>query len=243
MGRLIAAVQRKGGCGKTTTVVNLAADLALRGNTVFVIDADPQASAAAWAEPRKLPFTVVRKPIDANDVKGWVNSIRALVSTVDYVLIDAPPHVDAAVGAALAITDLALLPCGPSDLDLAGLRQTIQLVEAVRKSKKLKVVLVPIRVDFRTVEGQELSDELKTFKEPVAPKLGDFTAFKRSFSTGQSVHDFEPNGRAAQDVMDLGAFILKTLGKEKADGPVLLAAPAAPEPKRPRVLLTGPRRS
>ncbi|MFO1151134.1 MAG: ParA family protein [Alsobacter sp.] len=226
MGRLIAAVQRKGGCGKTTTVVNLAADLARRGHTVFVVDADPQASAAAWAEPRKLPFTVVKKPIDPDDVKGWVAAIRGLVATVDYVLIDAPPHVDAAVGAALAISDLALLPCGPSDLDLAGLRQTLDLVHAVRRSKKLKVILVPVRVDFRTVEGQDLSDELRKLKEPVAPKLGDFTAFKRSFSLGQSVHDFEPQSRATQDVVELGEFVLRTL--QGATGKrLLLTAPSS----------------
>lgn len=226
MGKLIAAVQRKGGCGKTTTVINLAADLARRGHTVFVVDADPQASAAAWAELRKLPFTVTKRPIDDGDVRAWVTAVKALVQAVDFVLIDAPPHVDAVVGAALAISDLALLPCGPSDLDLAGLSQTIDLVHAVRRSKKLKVALVPTRVDFRTVEGQELGTELAKFKEPVAPKLGDFTAFKRSFSAGVSVHDFDGESRASQDVTDLGDFVLGLLGSVTSAGRMRLMAPS-----------------
>ena len=54
--RVIAIVNQKGGCGKTTTVVNLAGALAADGNRVLVVDLDPQAHAtlALGADPERI---------------------------------------------------------------------------------------------------------------------------------------------------------------------------------------------
>src|SRR3954451_13164002 len=58
MSRVVGLVQSKGGVGKTTTALNLAAELARRGSNVSVIDADPSGHATAIAEDGRLPFRV-----------------------------------------------------------------------------------------------------------------------------------------------------------------------------------------
>ena len=58
---IIGLVQSKGGVGKTTTAINLAAELARRGRTVIVVDADPARHATVVAGDGRLPKIVLRK--------------------------------------------------------------------------------------------------------------------------------------------------------------------------------------
>ena len=64
MKRIIALASTKGGVGKTTIALNLAADLTRRGSTVVLLDADPAGHAAAVAEIGALPFKVMPLPLE-----------------------------------------------------------------------------------------------------------------------------------------------------------------------------------
>lgn len=200
MGHIISVVQRKGGCGKTTIAVNVAACLAGRGYRVGFLDADPQASASTWGEGGLLPFALQALPLIGGDVRTWVPVVRDLADAQDILVIDAPPHIDEAVGAALALSDTVLMPCGASDLDIEGLKQTLVLANAVRRHHDLRVILVPNRVDGRTLEGRQIETELAALGEEVAPKVGDYTAFRRSVGRGLSASEVGSSRQAAADI-------------------------------------------
>jgi chromosome partitioning protein len=153
---LISLAQRKGGVGKTTLAVSVAAELSVRGLDVALIDADPQLSACEWARPGNLTFPVYEMPFDREPVALWAR--RARMVDAACVVVDAPPH-DRAVGAAVAISDMLLVPCTPSGLDLESTGHTLGIVRAVRERRPqhLDVVLVPNRVDSRTLEGRRSS--------------------------------------------------------------------------------------
>jgi chromosome partitioning protein len=92
MARTIAVAMRKGGSGKTTTTVNLAAALALRGKRVLLVDLDPQANAtvAVGVNPLEAKYHVGQLLADTS-----INPREALYRT-DYGLHILPSHVDLA---------------------------------------------------------------------------------------------------------------------------------------------------
>jgi chromosome partitioning protein len=205
---LISFAQRKGGVGKTTLAVSVAAELSARGIGTALIDADPQASACEWARPGNLAFPVYEMPLDREPVAAWAGRAREIDAAC--VVVDAPPH-DRAVGAAVAISDILLVPCTPSGLDIESTEQTLGIVRAVRERRAahLDVVLVPNRVDARTLEGRQVIDELRTLGEAVARPVGNRQAFVRAFSLGCSVAELAPGEKADLEVRALADGVMR----------------------------------
>jgi chromosome partitioning protein len=120
----VAAV--KGGPGKTTTAVHVAACLAARGSQVMLVDADPQQSAMAWADAADLPFATVTLPI-----KTLHKQLQAVAPPGTDVVIDTPPGDKAIIASALRPADVVLVPFRPSTADLGQYVDTVALIEEV----------------------------------------------------------------------------------------------------------------
>lgn len=211
--QIIGICGRKGGSGKTTTAVHLAADLATRRKSVVLIDCDLQGSATHWAEPGNLPMPVEHRPLETeNQIAAWSRAVRGI--DADYLVLDAPPHLNEALGGVIGLADLAVVPCGPSGMDLIATGETVGLVREIRQArggKKPAIVLVPNRVDVRTASGKELAAALKDIGEPVSPSIGYRTAFSDAFNAGDWVGAYAPNTLAHREMKALGGYILKAL--------------------------------
>lgn len=206
MGRIIAVAQRKGGVGKTTLAVSLAAEMKKRGRAVSLIDGDSQGSACRWAELGNLDFPVYELTLERHSVANWAQEVRRV--TGDDIVVDSAPS-DRALGAAVALADLVLAPCTPSGLDIEATARTLEIIQAARARRNGQplAVIVPNRVDPRTLEGRQLFAELTGFGEPVGPPVGDRMAFVRAFATGQAVGDLAFGWAADQDIRRLCDFI------------------------------------
>jgi chromosome partitioning protein len=202
LGQIITLAQRKGGVGKTTLAVAVAAELSRRGKDCALVDSDPQRSGSEWAKLGNLAFPVYEIILGEEPVGAWVAEVRRVEA--DYVVIDTAPN-DRALGASIAVSDLILIPCTPSGLDLEATVRTLEIIDNVRarRRERVHVVLVPNRVDQRTLEGQQLADELIAFGEPVAVAIGDRSAFVRAFAKGQSVGDLAPGQSADREIRSL----------------------------------------
>lgn len=119
MGKIIAVSNQKGGVGKTTTCVNLAASLAILGKKVLMVDFDPQGNATSGVG-------VYEDDFDEN---------------IYHVLINKVPMQDI-----LCKTDIKNLMVAPSNVDLSGAE--IELVGAMAREMKLKTVMSKIKDDF-----------------------------------------------------------------------------------------------
>ncbi|MCC7077313.1 MAG: ParA family protein [Acidimicrobiia bacterium] len=117
--RVIAIANQKGGVGKTTTVVNLAAALAGREKSVVIVDLDPQANATT----------------------GIGVDFRSLDNTIYEVLIQ-----DCAIEDTVVATSVRNLYCVPAKLDLAGAE--VELVSMLARETRLREALKPIRDDY-----------------------------------------------------------------------------------------------
>lgn len=212
---VIGVIGRKGGCGKTTIAIHLAAALATSRRTVAVVDADTQGSATYWAEPGNLPFPVLHYPLEhARETQAWSRSVRAV--DADLLVLDAPPHLNEALGGVIGLSDLVVIPCAPSGLDLIATGEAVGLVRQVRAERgdgRPHILLVPNRVDRRTTSGRDLAAALKDIGEPVGPDVGQRTAFSDAFNAGQWVGAYAPHSRAHQDIVGLAQRVRSMLRK------------------------------
>lgn len=150
---VIAFVNQKGGCAKSTTCVHFAFWLTRKKHKILVVDADAQRSSSIWLE--SLDTQIPSRVIQSSD--ELLEEIPGLASQYDYLLIDGPAGLSEASRAILFRTDLALVPCQPTGVDLRSASDAVRLIrqaQSVRNGPPAAAVFLS-----RAVKGTKLLDE------------------------------------------------------------------------------------
>lgn len=128
--KIITVFNQKGGCGKTTTTMQLAGTFGLRGLKTFVIDMDPQNTSALWYHqaPSDAPFPA--EVLSMAPLKeAFLDKLGPLSEKFDLIFIDCPPALGSRVPwAALAASDLALIPVVPVMDNVWASKQAEELI-------------------------------------------------------------------------------------------------------------------
>jgi chromosome partitioning protein len=204
---ITAVINQKGGSGKTTIALNLAAAMARAGKKVLLIDADPQQTAQDWAAIRLTPppFQVIgmSKPILHRDLPN-------LATDYDEIVIDGAPRNYEVARSAIASADLVLIPVQPSGADFWASRETVDLCREAHSFKdSQKAVFVVSRKVGRTILGRNINDALAGFEIPIL-KAGTSqrVAYAEAMTGGTTVIEMNPYSEASMEINR----ILKEIG-------------------------------
>ena len=202
--KTIAIVSQKGGSGKTTVAVHLAVCAELAGKSAAIIDLDPQASALEWRSRREAETPEV--------VTATPGQLAALLKSAeengaDLTIIDTAPHSDRVAIAAADLADLILIPCRPSAFDVAAIGTTLNLMKLTKALDRTVILLnaAPSRGSITDAAEAGLSEIVTV----VPVRLHHRAAYSHAINSGNSVEEYDPHGKAAEEIRALYKWIMK----------------------------------
>lgn len=241
----IAIANQKGGVGKTTTSVNVATCLSMKGYRVLLIDLDPQAQASTClrVEDRRqsgsvfdmliearspaaslrevkinisqrlslLPATSISPDDEAmlasqpNRAQRLSQQLSAVRDDYDFTIIDCPPTLGVLTQNALMASNAVLLTVETSFLALHGVGRMLELVQAVRREKALRVFAVATMFDSRTAFAREVLKDMQNFFEEAlfSTVIRQNVRLKESACHGLPIFTYDRASYGAQDYMAL----------------------------------------
>lgn len=207
---VIALTNQKGGCAKSTTAVHFAYWLTQKKHQVLLIDADAQRSSSIWLQSLEtpIPSEVIQSPDDL------LEKIPELASGYDFLIVDGPAGLSEATRAILFRTDLAIVPCQPTGVDLRSASDAVRLIkqaQSVRNGPPTAALFLS-----RAVKGTKLLEEAmvllaKTEVPILKSVIHQKQAIADTFGQGATVWEL-PGKPAAESAREFDRLFKEIVG-------------------------------
>ncbi len=193
----IACLAMKGGTGKTTLSCALAVAAQRTGTPTALVDIDPQASAATWADRREANSPAVigaQAPRLAPVLEAARNAGAAIA------IIDTAPHASDAALAAARTADLILIPCKASVADIDAIGTSVDIARMAGKT----TVAVISQTTVGSTLIAEAHDAIAGYDVACAPVVVHHRLdHVRAFTNGLTAQGYAPRGKAAAEIDEL----------------------------------------
>lgn len=170
------------------------------GESVVVIDTDPQKSATVWGDARsqEVPIVATAAASELGRVLEAADQERMTLA-----IVDTAPHAAPDATRIVRAVDLVAIPVRPTAFDIAAAGSAVDIVKAAG----VRAVFVLSACPFRSPEIAETRTVLAEYGLPIAPvEIIDRRAFARAVATGRAVTEFESDGKAATEIRALWAW-------------------------------------
>lgn len=191
--KTIVIANQKGGSGKSTLTVHLAAAADIAGDGPIIIsDTDPQGTAGDWFNQRKKAGidTPRYAPLALDDLSGKLKALAAAGAT--YLFIDTAPSVGAVNAELFAAADLILIPLNPTPADLRALVKGLPLIK--QSGKPFNFILTRVRPNLRNNDGTAMALDALGLVLPT--RMHERVIYAEAFAHGRTALEVEPKSTA-----------------------------------------------
>lgn len=208
--KVLAICGQKGGTGKSTAALAMAVAASKNGRSVVVIDLDPQTTAASWSDRRGNDSPAV--------VSCQVSRLPQVLAAAskegtDLAIIDTPgKSTDALISAAKA-SDFCLLPIQPQVYDIETLNSLKDVLALAGKPRSAVVINRAPTQGRRHIETSEAVTAMGFDVCPVV--IYARAAHGDAGNLGQTATEYEPDGKAAQEMTELYSYISVALKENR----------------------------
>lgn len=207
--KIITTAHQKGGAGKSTFLINLAAAMAEAGKSVGMLDTDPQGTVAKWfaRRPDKYDYPAVES-IPASALQEAIRKVAAI--GLDYLLIDTPGRDELTVNTATAAADYVVVPCSPSVADVEAVFATVEVLKRQNKPFGFLIANAPPR--NQAGRSSEAERALSAYGPVLPGRQTRRAVYQDAMITGMGVVEYEPSGKAADECRAILRKLEKIVG-------------------------------
>lgn len=213
---ILALANSKGGVGKSTLAVHLAVWLSEQGRRVALVDSDVQGSSSAWLQEAAPTIHAVRL-VTPDDV---VEQLPRIAAEFDYTVADGPAGLSEVTRAILCLADLALLPCGPSILDVRAVRDAIGVLRQIQEIRhgRPTEIIVPNKLQPQYRLSKELLETVRKWEMPA----GDGLRLRQAYAdaAGQGTVVWRMNTPSARQATAELQFLFQQLLTHATHSPI-----------------------
>lgn len=202
--KTIVVANQKGGSGKSTLTVHLAAAAEqAEDGPIIISDTDPQGTAADWFNERRKAGieTPLYSPLTLSDLRAKVQALGAAGAA--YLFIDTAPSIGSVNADLFALADLILIPLNPTPADLRALVKGLPLVK--QSGKPFQFVLARVRPNLRNNDGTAMA--LNALGLVLTARMHERVIYAETFAHGKTALEIDPKGVAALELATLWAGV------------------------------------